>query len=160
MPRIYTRIPIEERFWKFVVTGPDCWKWTGALANKGYGAINAGGDRGRVMKAHRVSWKIHKGPIPEGLFVLHRCDNPPCTNPAHLFLGTNFDNVQDAVAKGRNKGGNPMGENHHRAKLSDAQILAIREEYRKGGKSLKMIAIPYGVTLQTVWRIVHWRTRV
>jgi hypothetical protein len=76
MPRIYTRIPIEDRFWKFVVKGPDCWKWTGATANKGYGVVNSGG-KGTPVRAHRLSWEIHnRKPIPKGVFVCHRCDNP------------------------------------------------------------------------------------
>lgn len=91
--------PIGQRFWanvdKTLGHGPQgtCWVWT-ACAIKGYGYIS------RTL-AHRVSWEIHNSPIPEGLCVLHKCDNPPCVNPEHLFLGTKKDNILDAVAKGR-----------------------------------------------------------
>ena len=89
----------EERFWVKVVRGPDCWNWNGGKLVEGYGRFV---DRGKYVLAHRVSWEIHNGPIPEGLCVLHRCDNPPCTNPDHLFVGTHGDNARDRAAKGRN----------------------------------------------------------
>lgn len=93
-------IPIAERFWprvdKAVGQGPDgtCWEWTASRNGDGYGFSNH-------TMAHRVSWEIHNGSIPNGLCVLHRCDNPPCVNPAHLFLGTKKDNAADMSAKGR-----------------------------------------------------------
>lgn len=92
--------PLADLFWHLVdKRGPDdCWPWQGSLY-VGYGRIKDG-QRGRVG-AHRVSWELHHGPIPDGLWVLHRCDNPPCVNPAHLFLGTPGDNVRDMHAKGR-----------------------------------------------------------
>lgn len=89
---------IESRFWSRVRKGSACWEWVGARHTGGYGAISVNGHQER---AHRVSWMIHHGEIPDGLWVLHRCDNPPCVNPAHLFVGSDADNLSDAIAKGR-----------------------------------------------------------
>lgn len=91
--------PVEVRFWEKVVKGPGCWSWTSSTSEKGgYGFLS---DRGEKVYAHRLSWELHRGPIPVGLWVLHSCDNPPCCNPEHLFLGTRTDNMQDAARKGR-----------------------------------------------------------
>ncbi len=81
-----------------------CWLWTGAT-NGRYGQIHAGGRPGTHQRAHRISWELHHGPIPAGMFVLHKCDTPACVNPDHLFLGTQQDNLSDASNKGRMKGG-------------------------------------------------------
>ena len=96
--------PPEKRFWKFIVVRPRtrCWLWTGAREEKGYGhfAVN-----GRPVRAHRFSYEMLVWPIPDGLFVLHRCDQPGCVNPDHLFLGTTDDNMLDMVLKGRSAHG-------------------------------------------------------
>lgn len=89
---------LEERFFAQVEKTPGCWKWKGVKRRFGYGAM-AIGKTGII--ASRASWIIHNGPIPDGMQVCHRCDNPECTNPEHLFLGTNADNTRDSVAKGR-----------------------------------------------------------
>lgn len=96
--------PVEVRFWRKVDRGAaaDCWLWTGARLPKGYGHI---GFKRTSVRAHRLSWEIHNGLIPEGRQVLHHCDNQPCVNPAHLYLGTNDDNVRDRVTRGRTKTG-------------------------------------------------------
>jgi hypothetical protein len=90
--------PLVERFWARVRKGPECWEFAGPT-RKGYGQLGVGS--GRHISAHRISWELANGPIPDGMQVLHTCDNPPCVNPAHLFLGTHQDNMDDMVAKGR-----------------------------------------------------------
>jgi len=96
---------VEERFWAKVQRGEGCWLWLGGKHKFGYGTFRAGK---AVIGAHRYSWQLHSGqPIPEGSFVLHSCDNPPCVNPAHLRLGSPKDNMQDMSTRGRARGGGP-----------------------------------------------------
>jgi hypothetical protein len=142
-------------FWEKVRKGgpDDCWLWTGSTAYYGYGGIRAGGRGGALIGTHRFSYILAYGPIPDGMRVLHRCDNPPCVNPAHLFLGTQKDNVADMVKKGRYNG--PFG-----AKLSPDDVREIRRIYKKGmGRELarKFNVCPsminYIVT-RKVWRHV------
>lgn len=95
---------LADRFWLKVQKGSGCWLWTGGKHGRGYGGLHCGGKVFRkYLQAHRVSWELHHGPIPDGLWVLHKCDNPICVNPDHLFLGTRQDNMGDCAAKGRIK---------------------------------------------------------
>lgn len=109
---------LVERFWSRVKVMPEgCWEWTGWKNPLGYGGIGADG---RKLKAHRVSWVIHFGEIPEGLSVLHRCDNPGCVNPADLFLGTHPDNMRDMTCKKRGVGSKTHCKRGH--ELTDANV--------------------------------------
>jgi len=107
----YCLIPIEKRFWEKVnKDGPipshrpelgPCWLWMACRTPSGYGQLGLPGKDAGIVIASRFSWELHNGPIPDGLFACHKCDNPPCVNPAHLFLGDHEDNARDAAAKGR-----------------------------------------------------------
>ena len=99
-----------RRFWSYVTKTDDCWPWTGSIHNTGYGRMKA---KHKQVFVHRVSWEMSNGPIPNGMFVLHRCDNPPCVRPDHLFLGTKGDNNRDRVAKGRSAGGQLKSNKTH-----------------------------------------------
>lgn len=92
------RQPIEKRFWRKVQKSDGCWEWQGSKNAQGYGVITEGG---KIIKAHRVSYRLHYGDIPDGLFVCHHCDNPCCVRPDHLFTGTALDNALDMRNKGR-----------------------------------------------------------
>lgn len=98
--RISRKLAEAKRFWAHVDKSGGCWVWLGTRHGKGYGHVKSGGV---VRKAHRVSWEMVHGPIPDGLLVCHRCDNPPCVRPDHLFLGTARDNTQDSISKGRTR---------------------------------------------------------
>jgi hypothetical protein len=159
--RVYVRVPVEDRFWKFVGKTDGCWTWSGATRPFGYGVINLGIDHNcKVEPAHRVSWSIHFGPIPPDMHVLHKCDNPPCTNPDHLFLGSNADNIADMVAKGRDQFNHMhrrLGTAHGMSKLTDDDVRAIRQE-RAAGAILRVLSEKYDVSIPTIDRVVKRQT--
>lgn len=118
------------------VTESGCWFWLGNLDEGGYGTIRISG---KMLKAHRASWMLHRGQIPDGLKVLHSCDIPCCINPDHLFLGTQVDNMRDRASKGRDP--DTRGTKNGRAKLTEDQVRAIRAETGSNSE----IAKRYGV---------------
>lgn len=145
----------EVRFWPKVRKGPKCWEWTASKNPRGYGRFRMRPlKRGWMVEyAHRLSWILAFGPIPEGMQVLHECDNPPCVRPAHLFLGTISDNMADKVAKGRQL----QGERKAGAKLTSSQVLEIRRRY-KGSRTRprqKDLALEFGVSQRTISRIIR-----
>lgn len=142
----------KERFWEKVEVGSpnDCWRWTAAKTTYGYGVFSMNGRRD-LHGAHRISWLIEHGEWPKDC-VLHRCDNPACVNPKHLFDGTKAENMQDKISKGRQ----PRGATSGPAKLLDQQIIEIL----KDGRSLKAIAADYGVgyhAIRDIKRGVTWK---
>lgn len=146
---------LEKRFWSKVKKQPGCWEWLAAKHDYGYGVIGAGGRGTGILRAHRVSWVLHYGPIPEGMIVLHKCDNPECTNPDHLTLGTHADNVADKISKGR--GSSARNGNHGFTKLTLEQVNQI-PVLKNQGYSERQIANLFGVRRQTINDIVNQKT--
>jgi hypothetical protein len=135
-----------------------CWIWMHALEGSGYGQIYW---EGKVHRVHRLAWELANGPIPDGLFVCHSCDNRRCVNPAHLFLGTNRDNINDSIAKNRFLRNRKYGEDHSRAKLSNADVAVIRAsgDGRKGGIPAYILAEQFSVYAGTINKIRQHRHR-
>lgn len=127
-----------------------CWLWTAGTNARGYGQFAL---RGRSCGAHRASWELHRGPIPDGSCVLHRCDTPPCVNPDHLFLGTHADNAADMMEKGRSS----RGERHYNSRLTAEQVAAIRRQAAEGA-TLTEMAIDTGVRRQTISLVARRKT--
>jgi len=146
------KVALKDRFYEEVLPEPNtgCWLWTGAVHSerKPYGRF---GFEGRTVAAHRMSYQLHKGRIPTGMFVCHKCDNPNCVNPDHLFLGTYLDNIQDRNRKGRQA----RGTRHGRSKLTPQQVLAIRK--MTGGD--REIGAKFGIKTEQARRIrlrINW----
>lgn len=134
---------IEERFWSKVAIIPEqtCWEWVGTIHHSGYGTIYVDD---KSLRAHRLSWKIHNGPIPEGLLVCHTCDNRKCVRPEHLFLGTNADNNKDMFKKGREN--KAKGTACRSTKLTEQQVKLIRYDPRPQS----VIGKQYGISQNAV----------
>lgn len=148
MKEIIVTESLKERFWQKVDKGePDeCWEWTGAKSS-GYGVIK---QNDSILYSHRVSWTLHNGPIPRGLWTLHHCDNPSCVNPAHLFLGTQSDNMQDMYEKGRGEPPEPFGK-----VLTWPQVRRIRKMYATGEYTQKEIARHLPIDANSVSHIIR-----
>ena len=150
-----------KRFWDKVDKTSGCWNWIASKRPNGYGAFKL---KGKVVSAHRFSYTMTYGAIPEKKLVCHHCDNRLCVNPAHLFLGSHHDNLVDSIQKGRvikvSIGTQFLsGEKHRFHKLSDKQVILIREEYTEPEVSLKKIAEKYHVDKSLIWQIVRRKIR-
>jgi hypothetical protein len=143
----------SETFWlRFDRADPDaCWPWVGWFSEDGYGRLIVDGQR---WIASRYAYTLAVGPIPEGLLVCHRCDNPPCCNPKHLFLGTNGDNLRDAYRKGRRLPRVMVGEANPRARVTRKEVRLIRAS----GERPADLARRYGISRSTVSNIRAGRT--
>ena len=179
------KVPLSERFWWDVDRTSDtgCWEWHGVRNQRGYGQVSV---TGQIRATHRVAWELTHGPIPPGMIVCHRCDNPPCVRPDHLFLGTHRDNTVDSMTKGRLVSGGRhwtrqypdrllKGDAHHsrlhpervlrgsahgRAKLTEADVVVIRARYANGHESYATLAREFGVTEAMIRFIVkrwNWK---
>jgi hypothetical protein len=155
--RPHKHTPAEVRFWAKVdkTSVGGCWSWTGGTNGVGYGAlgIRLGPDQWEKVSAHRFSWSLAHGEIEPGVFVCHRCDNPRCVNPAHLFLGTHADNMRDRMERGRQA----RGERHGHSKLKPADVVLIRNE-RAAGTTAAALAERFGVSGPCVSRICTGKT--
>lgn len=143
----------ESRFWSRVLQTDRCWFWTGQRDSDGYGVMTI---NGRPAKAHRFSWTLHCGPIPEGMCVLHNCpggDNRACVNPLHLWLGSPIENAADRDLKGMTL----QGAAHRRAKLSEADVLEIRSLFETGRYTKVELGRQFGVTDSQIRNIVQRR---
>lgn len=139
MMKSSTRMSLKSRFEaKFRVT-PGCWEWAASKNIRGYGRFRLQGREGKTVMAHRFSYELYAGPIPNGLQILHKCDNPGCVNPDHLWPGTQKENMADKNAKGR--GNYNLGSKCHNAVLTEEQVMAIRADRRKQ----RLIAADYGI---------------
>ena len=149
-------MPHTDRFWSKVnkITESGCWEWTAGLRNAaGYGGfcINRS-----MFLAHRISWEIENGKIPNNSCVLHKCDNPLCVKPSHLFLGSRTDNNVDRMNKGRSRP--RIGSLNGRSKLTENEVRVIRIYHPT--LALPDLAKSFNVSKQVIWSIIHRKTWV
>lgn len=151
----FVAIPIPIRFWARVVKQPGCWVWTGRKDKDGYGILTSKKPP-YTLRGPRVSWQIHRGEIPMGLMVLHTCDNPECTNPDHLYLGNNTQNMKDMMDRGRGC----AGDKCYLAKLTWKQVEEIRRDSTVACGEQTRMAKKYHVAQPTISQILlnhTWR---
>lgn len=145
---------VKNRFWSKVIIeeGGECWEWIGSKLRGCYGGLRI---NNHVVQAHRLSYMIHYGEIPEGMLVCHHCDNASCVNPNHLFLGTHLDNSRDKFSKNRQA----IEERCPKTKFSKGIIRSIRQEYSIGGISMRSLSRKYKITYSHVNGILHGTSR-
>ncbi len=149
-------------FWSRVNIGgeDDCWEWKVFTQSKKKMRYPTFRQNNKNMNSHRFSWIIHNGPIPEGMLVLHRCDNPPCVNPNHLFLGTHLDNARDKIEKGRGGDTANTGNrtNRRNCKFTEKEVKEIRDLYSTGEFLYKELAVMFGAGYSTIGHIITRKT--
>lgn len=143
-PNLVHTPEFQQHFWSRFVKQGDCLLWTGSRDKNGYGKIRV---LHKLWLVHRLAWTLNHGPIPDGLSVLHKCDNPSCAADSHLFIGDQFANMQDMTHKGRSR--NSTGEHNPRAKITDAVAAQIKQQCANGLK-LRTIADQFCVSIQCV----------
>lgn len=144
-----------ERFWSKVEKGSDqdCWEWKACVSDTGYGSFRV--SKGSLCNAHRLAWELTHGPVPDGMCVLHKCDNRKCVNPNHLFLGTKKDNTQDMMSKGRHRV-NPQGYTGSRqwsSKLVEEDVARIKQIGRS--MTQKNLGAMFGVEKSVISKILR-----
>lgn len=152
----YGKPTLDKVFWSRVRKSDGCWEWVGARSDVGYGHLRFAN---KLHLTHRLSYEIHVGPIPIGLEICHRCDNPPCCNPAHLFAGTHSENMLDGSSRGRVGGkGTTRGVRHGVSKLNDELVRAIRSSPLNGPAAAKEFVVStctiYRVRKRLLWKHV------
>lgn len=153
-------LPVEERFWQYIKIGEpeECWEWQSNRGIRNYGLFTL--SKGKTVRASRFVYELTNGPIPEGMFICHKCDNPPCCNPDHLFLGTPKENTADMIAKGRNLHRAARGEKSAKAKLTEKDVRRIREYYNSGQYKQAELAKMFHMSFNAIHAIVnrtHWK---
>lgn len=139
-----------ERFWSKTKRVGDCLEWQSSISNGGYGLFRMGPKK---VSAHRLAYELTYGEIPEGMHICHRCDNPKCVEPEHLFAGTHSDNMRDMVTKGRHAVHDHRGEKSSTAKLTEDDVHCIRQLYQEGSTKTQL-AKEFGVTDVNIHYIV------
>lgn len=148
-----------------ILRDDDCWLWVGYRDQLGYGRF---GINRKILRTHRIAWAMENGPIPDGMKVCHHCDVRHCCNPAHMFLGTQVDNIQDMCSKGRQRTGTKrgyrvwvtVGERNPKSKITEADVREIRRRWKAGGISQGDLAKEYGISGSNISGIVrgeYWK---
>ena len=151
---------LVEKFWARVDKSGSCWLWLGAKRPDGYGEMFIRKMKGKSdrVRAHRFSFELAFGKIPDGLYICHKCDNPSCVRPDHLFAGTQKENIADMWRKGRQNAWDKKGERNGSAKLTTENAKTVRHLYFAERRTLSEIGKFFGVANQTIWSVVHQLT--